>query len=243
MPSKIGFFVTGTDTEVGKTLVSGALILKLQEQYSLVGAYKPVVAGLQEINGRLQNEDLLTLVTASEYLSGIENAHQEICPYQLRTPAAPHLVAKTENTHLNYQVMLDGYQRIASKTDAMIVEGVGGFKVPFHDGKNSADFSKDIALPVVLVVGMKLGCINHALLTVEAVQQRGLQLAGWVANCPNDMQLLDENVATLKTLIPAPLLGVIPKMDSAEITTPYSKEVLRKVASFIQLPSDGATRA
>jgi dethiobiotin synthetase len=132
---------------------------------------------------------------------------------------------------------------MAKKTDAMIVEGVGGFKVPFHDGKDSADFAKDIGLPVVLVIGMKLGCINHALLTVEAIEQRGLQLAGWVANCSIEMQLLNENIDTLKTLIQAPLLGVIPKLNQAEIKTPYSKEALLKAASFIQLPTGFSTRA
>ena len=243
MPSKLGFFVTGTDTEVGKTLVSGALILKLQEHYDCVGAYKPVVAGLEEINGQLQNEDLMTLSMASTYLSDAGNASEEICPYQLGTPAAPHLVATAQNLHLSYEVMLDGYKKMAEKTDAMIVEGVGGFKVPFHDGKDSADFAKDIGLPVVLVIGMKLGCINHALLTVEAIEQRGLQLAGWVANCSNEMQLLNENIDTLKTLIQAPLLGVIPKLNQAEIKTPYSKEALLKVASFIQLPTGFSTRA
>lgn len=243
MPSKFGFFITGTDTEVGKTLVSGALILKLQERHSLVGAYKPVVAGLQEINGQLQNEDLMTLSMASTYLSNLSDPNQQICPYQLSTPAAPHLVAQAQNIHLSYEVMLSAYKQMAERTDAMIIEGVGGFKVPFHDGKNSADFAKDIGLPVILVVGMKLGCINHALLTMEAIEQRGLVLAGWVANCSNDMQLLDENIDTLKTLIQAPLLGVIPKLNQSEIKTPYSKEALIKAASFIQLPSDFSTRA
>ena len=238
MPSKPGFFVTGTDTEVGKTLVSGALILKLQEQFNRVGAYKPVVAGLQEINGQLQNEDVMTLSMASRFLSEIGAVSQEICPYQLATPAAPHLVATIESLHLSYQVMLNGYQQMAEKTDVMIVEGVGGFKVPFHDGKDSAQFAKDIDLPVVLVVGMKLGCINHALLTVEAIQQRGLQLAGWVANCSSDMELLNENIDTLKTLIQAPLLGIIPKFNQTVIKTPYNNEVLLKAASFIELPSN-----
>lgn len=243
MASKVGFFITGTDTEVGKTLVSGALILKLQERHSLVSAYKPVVAGLQEINGQLQNEDLMTLSMASTYLSNLSDPNQQICPYQLSTPAAPHLVAQAQNIHLSYEVMLSAYKQMAERTDAMIVEGVGGFKVPFHDGKNSADFAKDIGLPVILVVGMKLGCINHALLTMEAIEQRGLVLAGWVANCSNDMQLLDENIDTLKTLIQAPLLGVIPKLNQLEIKTPYSKGALIKAASFIQLPSDSSTHA
>ncbi|MFM8153127.1 MAG: dethiobiotin synthase, partial [Polynucleobacter victoriensis] len=136
-----------------------------------------VVAGLQEINGQLQNEDLMTLSMASTYLSNLSDANQRICPYQLSTPAAPNLVAQAQNLHLSYEVMLSAYQQMAERTDAIVVEGVGGFKVPFHEGKNSADFAKDIGLPVILVVGMKLGCINHALLTIEAIEHRGLALA------------------------------------------------------------------
>ena len=243
MPSNqnLGFFVTGTDTEVGKTLVSGVLLLLLQKKYSQVIGYKPVVAGVSLINGKPQNEDLVTLALASTH-EAAKNI-SDICPYILETPSAPHLVAKKNGIELNYNKMLDGYQALAKKADAVVVEGVGGFKVPFHENKNSADFAKDVALPVILVVGMRLGCINHALLTVEAIEQRGLQLAGWVANCSIEMQLLNENIDTLKTLIQAPLLGVIPKLNQAEIKTPYSKEALLKAASFIQLPTGFSTRA
>jgi dethiobiotin synthetase len=114
------------------------------------------------------------------------------------------------------------------------VEGVGGFKVPFHDGKTSADFAQDIGLPIVLVVGMRLGCINHALLTVEAIQSRGLQLAGWVANTIGPMALLQENIATLEQLIPAPLLGVIPELPKEFIQTPYSISAMEKAASYLK---------
>ncbi len=238
MPSNlnpVGFFVTGTDTEVGKTLVSGALLLQLQKKYSKVIAYKPVVAGVRLIDGQLQNEDLVSLALASTHEAAKEVSN--ICPYILETPSAPHLVAKTNHIELSYEKMLGSYQALAKQTDAIVVEGVGGFKVPFHEGKNSADFAEDLALPVILVVGMRLGCINHALLTIEAIQSRGLTIAGWVANCISEMNLLDQNIESLKDMIDAPLLGVIPKLDHQLIQTPYTKLALEKAASYIKLPS------
>lgn len=236
MPSNqnLGFFVTGTDTEVGKTLVSGALLLLLQKKYSQVIGYKPVVAGVSLINGKPQNEDLVTLALASTH-EAAKNI-SDICPYILETPSAPHLVAKKNGIALNYDKMLGGYQALAKQADAVVVEGVGGFKVPLHEDKNSADFAKDVALPVILVVGMRLGCINHALLTVEAIQQRGLILAGWVANTMSEMNLLDENILSLKEMIQAPLLGIIPRLDHALMQTPYTKMALEKAATYIKLP-------
>jgi dethiobiotin synthetase len=238
MPSNlnpVGFFVTGTDTEVGKTLVSGALLLQLQKKYSKVIAYKPVVAGVRLIDGQLQNEDLVSLALASTHEAAKQVSN--ICPYILETPSAPHLVAKTNHIELSYEKMLGSYQALAKQIDAIVVEGVGGFKVPFHEGKNSADFAEDLALPVILVVGMRLGCINHALLTIEAIQSRGLTIAGWVANCISEMNLLDQNIESLKDMIDAPLLGVIPKLDHQLIQTPYTKLALEKAASYIKLPS------
>lgn len=238
MPSNlnpVGFFVTGTDTEVGKTLVSGALLLQLQKKYSKVIAYKPVVAGVRLIDGQLQNEDLVSLALASTHEAAKQVSN--LCPYILETPSAPHLVAKTNHIELSYEKMLGSYQALAKQTDAIVVEGVGGFKVPFHEGKNSADFAEDLALPVILVVGMRLGCINHALLTIEAIQSRGLTIAGWVANCISEMNLLDQNIESLKDMIDAPLLGVIPKLDHQLIQTPYTKLAIEKAASYIKLPS------
>jgi dethiobiotin synthetase len=230
----MGFFVTGTDTEVGKTLVSGALLLLLQKKYSQVIGYKPVVAGTSLIDGKPQNEDLVTLALASthEAAKNVSN----ICPYILETPSAPHLVAKKNGIELNYEQMLDGFRNLEKKTEAIVVEGVGGFKVPFHKNKDSADFAQDIGLPVILVVGMRLGCINHALLTVEAVLSRGLTLAGWVANTIGPMNLLDENIQSLSQLIKAPLLGTIPHLDQELAKTPYTKQALEIAASYIRLP-------
>ncbi|QWD79954.1 dethiobiotin synthase [Polynucleobacter sp. MWH-Spelu-300-X4] len=233
--SKPGFFVTGTDTEVGKTLVSGALLLLLSKKHALVSGYKPVVAGLSDIGGQLQNEDLVTLQLASSYQA--KNI-SEICPYQLETPAAPHLVAKKLNVTLSYQRMLDGYLSLRDRVDAIVVEGAGGFLVPFHENKHSGDFAKDIGLPVILVVGMRLGCISHALLTAEAIRQRGLTIAGWVANTlAHPMNMLTENIETLNQLLNAPLLGTIPTLEQDLAKTPYSKTALERAASYLHLPN------
>ena len=229
---KPGFFVTGTDTEVGKTLISGALITQLKQRHALVAGFKPVVAGMSLIAGKMGNEDILALSSAMNYKP--QEDYLDICPYQLSTPAAPHLVAKESHIHLDYEVMLNAFKKVREKSDAIVVEGVGGFKVPFHDGKTSADFARDMDLPIVLVVGMRLGCINHALLTVEAIQSRGLQLAGWVANTLGPMTLLQENIETLGHLIPAPLLGVIPELSKDFIQTPYSISAMEKAASYLK---------
>jgi dethiobiotin synthetase len=230
---KPGFFVTGTDTEVGKTLISGALITHLKKQHAAVAGFKPVVAGMSLIAGKMCNEDILALSRVMTYKP--QDNFLDICPYQLTTPAAPHLVAKESDVHLDYSVMLNAFKAVREKTDAIVVEGVGGFKVPFHDGKTSADFAQDMGLPIVLVVGMRLGCINHALLTVEAIQARGLRLAGWVANTIGPMTLLQENIATLESLIPAPLLGIIPELPKEFIQTPYSISAMEKAASFLKI--------
>jgi dethiobiotin synthetase len=231
-PSKSGFFVTGTDTEVGKTLISGALIIQLKKQHAVVAGFNPVVAGMSLISGKWCNEDLLALSSVMNYKP--QEDFLDICPYQLSTPAAPHLVAKESNIHLDYEVMLNVFKKVHEKSDAIVVEGVGGFKVPFHDGKTSADFAQDIGLPIVLVVGMRLGCINHALLTAEAIQSRGLRLAGWVSNTIGPMTLLQENIATLEHLMPAPLLGVIPELPKEFVQVPYGISAMEKAASYLR---------
>jgi dethiobiotin synthetase len=184
------------------------------------------------IAGKMCNEDILALSSAMNYQP--QEDYLDICPYQLSTPAAPHLVAKESDVHLDYSVMLNAFNKVRENSDAIVVEGVGGFKVPFHDGKTSADFAQDIGLPIVLVVGMRLGCINHALLTVEAIQSRGLRLAGWVANTIGPITLLQENIATLEHLIPGPLLGVIPELPKELIQTPYSISAMEKAASYLK---------
>ena len=233
------FFVTGTDTEVGKTLVSGALILKLREQGINTIGFKPVVAGTyQDANGTTLNEDLETLRIASN----LSPNELSLCPYVLDQPAAPHLVAKHQGLKLEMIAINQAFQNIQKKADCVIVEGAGGLLIPLNDKEDLGDFAKEIQLPIILVVGMKLGCINHALLTCEAIKARNLNIAGWVANTLNiEMPLLQENLQTLKARITAPFLGLIPAL-SKELqksdNSPYSLEALTFAAQHIQLPQN-----
>jgi dethiobiotin synthetase len=233
----VGFFITGTDTEVGKTLVSGALILKLKSAGLKTIGFKPVVAGTYiDLNGEKKNEDLETLRIAS----GLNTHEQSLCPYILDEAAAPHLVAQKNGLHLDATLILDTWKILIPAFDAVVVEGAGGFLVPLNTQDDLADVAQAMDLPVILVVGMRLGCINHALLTCEAIVSRQLSIAGWVANTLSDeMPFLEENIQTLKDRIFAPFLGLIPHLPtSLEKTenTPYSLEALRFAAEHIRLP-------
>ena len=237
MNHSLGFFVTGTDTEVGKTLVSGALILKLREQGKKVLGFKPVVAGTYlGGNGQLLNEDLETLRIASN----LDQDELSLCPYILDTPAAPNIVAKSENIELEVPTMIRAYNNIKEISDFVVVEGAGGFLVPLNEKENLSDFAQQIDLPVVLVVGMKLGCLNHALLTIESLKSRNLRVAGWVANTlSQQMPLLNENIQTLQSKLSIPFLGLIPQLptDLTKIDHhPYSIKALQFAAQHIQLP-------
>jgi dethiobiotin synthetase len=232
-----GFFVTGTDTEVGKTLVSGALILKLREAGIRAIGFKPVVAGTYvDAGGQRLNEDLETLRIASELIS----AEHSLCSFVLDEAVAPHLAAQSNGIHLDATIILDQFNAISSEFDSVVVEGAGGFLVPLNEQEDLGDVAQAMDLPVILVVGMRLGCINHALLTCEAIQSRQLTIAGWVANTLSDeMPLLSENIQTLKERIFAPFLGVIPTLPAQlqkSENTPYSIEALRFGAGHIKLP-------
>jgi dethiobiotin synthetase len=234
-----GFFVTGTDTEVGKTLVSGALILKLREQKINTIGFKPVVAGTyQNANGITLNEDLETLRIASEFKS----SELSLCPYVLDQPAAPHLVAAQQGLKLEMGAITQALRNIQKQADCVLVEGAGGFLVPLNDEEDLSDVAKEMDLPIILVVGMKLGCINHALLTYEAIKARNLNITGWVANTlSTEMPLLQENVQTLKARITAPFLGLIPALPKElqkSDNSPYSIEALIFAAQHIELPKN-----
>ncbi len=212
IPSRFACFVTGTDTEIGKTLVSAAILHKLVESGQRACGMKPVAAGAALRDGELHNDDADMLIAAG-------NVHlpQNITtPFMLREPAAPHIAAALEGVTIEAVPILAAYTEILAASDSVVVEGVGGFRVPFNDTFDSADLAAQLNLPVILVVGMRLGCISHALLTVEAIVARGLVLAGWVANTADpDMRFFDENVEALAARIPAPLLGVVPRLEQA----------------------------
>ena len=238
MSQSLSFFVTGTDTEVGKTLVSGALILKLREQNKRVLGFKPVVAGTYlDAHGKRLNEDLEALRIASDLGSEALN----LCPYVLDTPAAPHIAAAQLGLRLDLATIIHAYELISTQAESVVVEGAGGFLIPLNATEDLGDFATQLDLPVILVVGMRLGCINHALLTIEAIQSRKLKIAGWVANSLTEkMDLLENNIQTLQTRIDAPFLGLIPTLPKElkkPNNAPYTMAALQFAAEHIQLPS------
>ena len=211
LPSRFACFVTGTDTEIGKTLVSSAILYKLASSGVRACGMKPVAAGAELRDGQLHNDDADMLIEAG-------NVHLPASittPYMLREPAAPHIAAALENVTIESAPIIAAFAEIQAASDAVVVEGVGGFRVPFNDSFDSADLAAQLNLPVILVVGMRLGCISHALLTVEAIVARGLVLAGWVANTADpNMRFEQENIEALAQRIPAPLLGRVPRLQT-----------------------------
>ncbi len=216
----LAFFVTGTDTEIGKTLVSCALLYTMGQQGWKCTGMKPVAAGATEQDGVWRNDDVEALKAVSNLLWENDAAGlgtRAVNPYLFKLPAAPHIAAAREGRDIELAVILASYQRLADIAEAIIVEGVGGFRVPLNAGHDSADLAQQLNLPVILVVGMRLGCINQALLSAEAIAARGLRLAGWVANCAqNEMAFLQENCQALRDRLNAPLLGCIPYLDTPE---------------------------
>jgi len=197
------YFVTGTDTGVGKTLVASALLHAFARSGQSVVGMKPVAAGCEAC----QCEDVEALRAAST----VDAPREWINPYALPAPVAPHLAAQQAGLTLDIAPMLNAYWHLQALADVVIVEGVGGWMVPFNDTQSSADLAQQLALPVILVVGMRLGCLNHALLTAQAIQAQGLQLRGWVANRIDPvMPLFEENVQALQARLKAPLLGIVP---------------------------------
>ena len=215
----MNYFVTGTDTDVGKTLISCALLHAFAAHGHRVIGMKPVAAGGCDDNDR--NEDAKKLRAASN----VQASFGQINPYCFAHAVAPHLAARFVGVSINLDRIVQSYGELAAQADVVIVEGAGGFKVPLNDHQDIADLAKALELPVILVVGMRLGCINHALLTAEAIAACGLKLAGWVANSVDaNMAMRDENIATLKLRIKAPLLGVVPHQ-----ALPDAKEVAKEL--------------
>ncbi len=202
----MSYFVTGTDTGVGKTLVSCALLHAFAARGCRTAGFKPVAAGC-DADGR--NGDAKALQAAAT----LALSYEDVNPYCLREPIAPHLAANRERVRIDVSRILVSYRELAARSEVVIVEGAGGFAVPLNGEQDSADLARELGLPVILVVGMRLGCINHALLTARAISDCGLKCAGWVANAVNpNMPALPENVAALRERIGAPLLGVLPHM-------------------------------
>ena len=203
-----GYFITGTDTEIGKTLTACILIHTLRAQGLRTVGMKPIAAGAIMQAGERINEDVAMLQAAS---SPADPAL--VNPYLFDPPIAPHIAAAQAGIEIDLAHIQHCYQQLAATHDAVVIEGVGGFCVPLGAHTDTAQLAQPLALPVILVVGMRLGCINHALLTAQAIRAHGLTLHGWVANRIDPaMACVDENLDTLKARLGAPLLGVVPHL-------------------------------
>ncbi len=209
------YFVVGTDTGVGKTYIASALIRYFAAQGTQVVGMKPVASGCElGIQGawenQLVNEDMAALHAASNVKADLDL----INPYRFAPAIAPHIAAEQAGISIDTNLILQRYQTLQNMAQLVIVEGAGGFFVPLNDAETIADLAVKLDAPIILVVGMRLGCINHALLTVEAIKTRGLTLAGWVANCIDaDMPVFEENLASLRQRIAAPCLAVVGRQE------------------------------
>ena len=202
-------FLTGPDTEIGKTFTACALLHAARAAGFAAAGLKPVAAGV-DANGR--NEDVDSLVAAST----IALPPEVVNPYCFRAAVAPHIAAAEEGRAIDFTVIAEAVAAARRQADFVVVEGVGGFRVPLGVDRDSADLAVTLGLPVILVVGLRLGCINHALLSAEAIAARGLTIAGWVANTVDrDMARREENIAALAERLAAPLLGVLPRLPGA----------------------------
>jgi len=202
-------FVTGTDTEIGKTLISSAVLHGLVQAGVQAAGMKPVAAGAELRNGVLRNDDVDCLAAASN----LKLPQELVAPYLLREATAPHRAAALQGIEIDAAHILACHARIVELADAVVVEGVGGFRVPLSAAFDTADLAQKLGLPVVLVVGLRLGCINHALLTAEAIAARGLKIGGWVANLIDpQMRHAEANLDALRARLDAPLLGYVPRL-------------------------------
>ena len=200
-------FIAGTDTGIGKTHAACALIHALRKAGHTTCGMKPVASGCETTPEGLRNEDALALQAASS--SSVD--YDVINPIALSEPMAPHLAAAHEGVAISLPPLRRAFDQLCSNYERVVVEGVDGWLVPLAPGLSAADIAKEWKLPVILVVGLRLGCINHALLSARAIEADGCRLVGWIGNTIDPHMLaMDENLATLRELMPAPCLGVLP---------------------------------
>jgi len=205
--AKQGFFITGTDTGIGKTLVAVALTHALVARGLRTAVMKPVAAGAMPTPEGPRNDDALELLDASN----VKAPYEDVNPWLLTTPAAPHLAARNDGVTIGVEKIVAAHVRLAANSDLVIVEGAGGWLAPISSIATMADVAEKLALPVIFVVGMRLGCLNHALLTREAIRSSGLPFAGWIANkMHHEMPLVSANIDTLASRFGVPPLGIVP---------------------------------
>lgn len=202
-----GLFVTGTDTGCGKTRIAAGIIARLRSRHMKVAGMKPVASGCERHGGALRNADAEALIDAAH----LELPYGAVNPFAFEPPIAPHLAAEEAGRPIELDTILEAYRRLDDAADVVVVEGVGGWAVPLGGELMLADLARALALPVVLVVGLRLGCLNHAQLAARAIREDGLTLAGWIGNSVDpDFERPGANLAALRArLKPVPCLGVV----------------------------------
>lgn len=204
-----GLFVTGTDTEVGKTVVAAGIVCALVQRGARVAAMKPVASGARATPAGLRNDDAERLLAAANVAAD----YGEVNPYCFEPPIAPHVAAAEAGAVIRTGPILRAAAALAGRADTLVVEGVGGWRVPLAGGLDVAGLARTLALPVVLVVGLRLGCLSHACLTAEAIAAGPCRLAGWIGSAVDPVMARSaENLDTLERLLPAPCLGLVPHL-------------------------------
>lgn len=207
------FFVAGTDTDVGKTVASKAILHALAAREVKTIGYKPVAAGSEKTAEGWRNSDALHLQAAAT----VDVAYEDVNPYALELPASPHIAAKHEQLTIDYALLSDKLAQHKQNADVVLVEGAGGWRVPISDEESLSTWVQQEQLPVILVVGIKLGCLSHALLTAEVIKSDGLNLIGWVANRVNPgTEHYADIIEMLETRLAVPKLGEIPYIPKAK---------------------------
>lgn len=214
----IKLFVTGTDTNVGKTYISVGLLEKFTKIGLTTLGMKPLASGGYKENGKLINQDAVNLMKASS----IQVGYELVNPFVFEQAVAPHIAAEQENCYLTKKKI----ERVILRTlgitsDVIIIEGIGGWYTPINKNELMADVVTSLKLPIILIIGLKLGCLNHSILTALAIKRTKLPFIGWIGNCVDpDMQAMSDNIESLKSLISVPCLGVVPyhhKLDNLDL--------------------------
>jgi dethiobiotin synthetase len=213
-----GYFITGTDTDCGKTRVACALIERFRKEGLRVAPFKPVAAGASRLHGRLCNDDALRLMQAAggDWPYGLVN------PYCFVEPVSPHIAAAEQGVKVKLSVIRDAANTLAADADLLLAEGAGGWRVPVAEDLDIQGLAVALGMPVILVVGLRLGCLNHARLSAEAIARSGLQFAGWIGSLRDPaMPRQSENLAWLKAVLAAPCLGVLPNLEADDSGAGY----------------------
>ncbi|MDH5547346.1 MAG: dethiobiotin synthase [Gammaproteobacteria bacterium] len=202
-----GYFITGTDTNIGKSIVAASLIHAMAQRGLKVAGMKPVSTGCFETENGLRNEDAELMMK----YSNVELSYETVNPYAYLPPVSPHLAAKKVGQRIELDKITRIFSGISQVSDCVIVEGVGGWLVPLNDTETVEDLAVAMQLPLIVVIGTRLGCINHAMLTIDRIQKTGLEVAGWVANIMDrNIDYLPDVIDSLRLRISAPLVGIIP---------------------------------